>query len=151
MKLLFWSFLLLLWGTSLQGAILIGTLSSSWTHAACGPWGCGPRAEDLLACHMFWFVFFCAPLYVFLHCQSEVCKRAGQVMTGAGSLLLAGVILYELFTWLPSVDSSMYGYLPQRLLYSIATFVELPILQLLSFGILCLIISSRNSEVKPEM
>ncbi len=122
----------------MQGAILIGTFSFSWSHLACGPWGCGPRAEDLLACHLFWIVLLCAPMYGLMHCSGAFCTTAGYVLTGVGGLMLCGVVIFELITWLPAVDSSLYAYLPQRLLYSVATFVELPMLQFLLFGILCL-------------
>ena len=146
MKLLWWTILLLLWGAAMQGAILIGTLSFSWSHAACGPWGCGPRAEDLLACHLFWIAMLCAPMYVLAHCSAELCKQAGYVLIGTGLLLVAVVVFYELFTWLPRVDSSLYVYLPQRLLYAIVTFVELPMLQFLLFGIACLMFGNRLKQ-----
>ncbi len=145
MKLLRWTILLLIWGGAMQGAILVGSLSTKWSHVLCGPWGCGPRVEDLLACHLFWLAMLCAPLYLLWHCDAGLCRQAGYVLIGAGSLMLGAVVFYELFTWLPRVDSSLYIYLPQRLFYAVVTFVELPMLQFLLFGFACLYLRKKPS------
>ena len=43
-------------------------LVSASEHSFCGPWGCGPSADSLVAMHMGWLAFMGPPLiYLSMH------------------------------------------------------------------------------------
>ena len=50
-----------LWSGLLFGSLSVANLPGDWGHGICGPWGCGPPMQALVACHFAWLVVL-APL-----------------------------------------------------------------------------------------
>jgi hypothetical protein len=44
------------WASALLGSLSISRLPGDWGHGICGPWGCGPPLQSLVACHVSWLV-----------------------------------------------------------------------------------------------
>ncbi len=129
-----WGLLIALWGGGLYGALRITELPGNWGHGICGPWGCGPRLQALVACHLFWLVLL-IPAGVVVGQALEVShvRLAGTLLVGMGALAVIAVAVYEGVTWLPATPHpEYYG---QRILFTIAMLVDVPIAQTLLLGL----------------
>jgi hypothetical protein len=134
---------ILLWAAGLEGVLQLRQLPDTCfgEHSVCGPWGCGPPLSALLACHGFWLVLM-APVAAtaVLYLPVKWVWRLGIVLAGAGFLGLAAVAAWEAATWLPQASDWQRHYIGQRYLFSVATLVDVPIVQSLMLGtILCLV------------
>ena len=125
-----------LWGTACLGVLRLQDLTYEFGHGICGPWGCGPPMQALLACHGFWTVNLAALLWVNhewlpLRWERRLANLA-LLIAVAGFAAVAGHLM--LF-WYPHAAETVRAYVVQRYLFSIATLVDAPLVQLSMFGI----------------
>ena len=136
-----WTMLVALpiWAAALYGTLNIHTLPASWAHSICGPWGCGPPTEALVACHGFWCVLG-LPIAAIAAARLPVRQlpRLAGLLLGLGALGIVALGAWEAVNWLPHVAEHQRGYFPQRWMFSIATRVDFPIAQMLLAGALVL-------------
>ena len=112
-------------------------LTGDLGHTICGPWGCGPPLEALLACHLAWIVVLTpAAGWIFWsgYFSATTVVRIGQVLVGVGMAWLIGVLAYQVLVWLPQAGVWQRAYLPQRYGFVIATTVDFPMVQCLLIG-----------------
>jgi len=106
-----------------------------FSHAVCGPWGCGPPLQALVACHSFWGVALLLPAGVFhANASADRMRWVGRMLTLVSLAGLVGVAAWQVIDWWPAVSDWQRSYLPQRILFVLATTVEVPLLQGLLFG-----------------
>lgn len=125
------------WGICLWWSLLLQRLPSSafGEHTVCGPWGCGPPLPVLLACHVFWIVLLTPPAFVTaLHLPPHRVRLLGTLLVVLGLSGLVSVGIWEAATWLREASEWQRPYFVQRYLFSIVTFVEFPILEILIVG-----------------
>lgn len=124
------------WAAALYGVLLIGRLPGQWGHAICGPWGCGPTLQALVACHGFWLVLMSPAVVAAARCcQPLTLWRVGIALVAVGIAGLAGMGIWEAANWLPQVADGRSSYLVQRYLFSLATLVEVPIVEATLAGV----------------
>jgi|GEM_PF-1155245 len=149
---------LILWGAALYGVLQIyrlsGVLPAGMTgHTICGPWGCGPPIEALVSYHGFWFVLLLpigwlagkAWLEGETRQPSEEAGGHGQkpfrakwlrlggwILTGVSLSGMAAIVVDDAARWLSTAHASTY--LLQRMLFQVATYVELPLIPLACIG-----------------
>lgn len=131
--------MVVLWSGAMLGVLKLQHLElGRWSHAVCGPWGCGPPLHVLLACHGFWLVVLAPPTWI-------ACRRLPlpYLRTTAWALLavalagLAGVAAWQIFDWLPGASGTQRQYVLQRYLFTLATFVDVPFVEVLLCGVAC--------------
>jgi len=128
-----WGISLCLWGASLYGALSLRYLPGNWGHGICGPWGCGPTLQALVAYHTFWLMLLIPPAIAVACCLDQVVvRRVGLVLMLLGGGAIAAICVTQCLTWLPETRAAEY--LPQRCLFCIATAVDLPAAQLFCVG-----------------
>ncbi len=137
------------WGVALWGVLKLNGLKLPLDHVVCGPWGCGPPAGALLACHGAWIVLL-APMTWFSISQTTSCylRFWGLLLVSLGVVSILGVGLYEALVWLPQASDWMREYYWRRWLFSVVTLTDYPILQSVLMGSI-LLCSIRWSQ-KPE-
>jgi hypothetical protein len=121
-----------LWGAGLYASLQLQHLPWPGEHGVCGPWGCGPPTEALLACHAGWMAFLAGPTWLATQSTSpKVARFLG--ITGVTLALggLCGIALHEALVWWPQAGAWSRPYWFQRYLFSVATLVDAPILQVL--------------------
>lgn len=126
------------WGAVLLGALSISRLPGDWGHGICGPWGCGPPLQSLVACHSAWLVALTAPVALVTRSSwlsTRVVRRVGVVLALIGCLGLLGVVMYQLVFWLPQSSEWQRPYFWHRCGFVIATSVDLPLVQLSGLGV----------------
>ncbi len=130
-----WGLLLSLWCGCLYSVLRVTEIPGNWGHWICGPWGCGPRLQALVACHGFWLVLlFPAAIIFSAALPSRHVRLIGTLVAGLGTAAILLVAVIQGCTWLP-VTLHPY-YFGQRVLFSVATMVELPMVQFVFIGLL---------------
>jgi len=130
-----WGLLLLLWGCCLYGVLRVTEIPGNWGHWICGPWGCGPRLQALVACHGFWLVLL-VPAAIVLNASlpARHVQLIGILLAGLGAVAVVLVVVIQGLTWLPEAQRPLY--FGQRVLFMIATTIEIPMLQFFFTGLL---------------
>jgi hypothetical protein len=136
------------WGICLWWSLLLQQLPASafGEHSVCGPWGCGPPLPVLLACHAFWMVLLSPPAVVAaIRLPSPRVRLMGTVLVVLGLSGLVAVGVWEAATWLREASEWQRRYFVQRYLFSVVTFVDFPILEVLLIGAGLWLAESRRS------
>jgi hypothetical protein len=136
------------WGICLWWSLLLQQLPASafGEHSVCGPWGCGPPLPVLLACHAFWMVLLSPPAVVAaIRLPSPRVRLMGTLLVVLGLSGLVAVGGWEAATWLREANEWQRGYFAQRYLFSVVTFVDFPILEVLLIGAGLWLAESRRS------
>lgn len=122
------------WAAALYGSLQIYHLELGG-HSICGAWGCGPTDTALIGYHTFWLVLILpiVPIAIRMAPAARV-RNWGTVLAIAG---VAGLIVLALVDgvhyWQTSHASQ---YLVQRCLFRLATFVDIPLAQIVLVGLL---------------
>ncbi|MEX2139447.1 MAG: hypothetical protein WD894_09310 [Pirellulales bacterium] len=126
---------LALWGSALYGALNLSQLHASWEHAMCGPWGCGPPTQAVVAMHTFWFVLI-LPVAGVLSCRLSppVLRRLGMMLTGFSVCVLVGILSWQAYAWWSPGSNGLRPHFIERVLFSVATLIDVPVVQTLFAG-----------------
>lgn len=119
-----------IWGTALYGSLQLQHVPWPINHGICGPWGCGPPLETLIACHAGWLVFLAGPAWLvnalFPSRTLRILGIVGLLMAAGG---LIGIGLVESLVWWPQASEWARPYWLQRYLFEVAMLVDFPVLQ----------------------
>ena len=127
------------WGAALLGVLHLHRVSADWGHGFCGPWGCTAPTQALASYHGFWFILLVPPALVFGKWGPiQQVRRWGVVALLAGLIGLLGLLGYQLLVWYPNASQYARPYLLQRLLFSVADLVDVPLVPLTIAGATCL-------------
>lgn len=130
------SLFLLGWGAATYGILSIQQWNVSWAHSICGPWGCGPTAQSLLAYHGFWLSLLGGGAVLLgIKAPASALRTTGYCLLTVGILLLAAIGACDMWTWLPQTTTAHSRYLWQRYLFSVATQSDIPGVQCILVGI----------------
>lgn len=134
------------WGGSLWGVLQLRHLPVDASHSICGPWGCGPPVSALAAYHGFWIVLLALPTIVACRrLDPRALSKLGATLMLAGAAGLIGVAVWECVHWLPQVTDWQRKYLVQRYLFSVATWIDVPIVPIFLAGVACAITAMRRA------
>ncbi len=128
------------WTGAFWGVLQLAHLHTSWDHAVCGPWGCGPTASALVSCHVAWFMVLlpvCAVGNRWLSVDRQ--RQLGLVLVALAAAIVVGAIAREAATWLPAASDYQRPYFVQRCLFAAVTWTDLPILQMGVLGVIWLV------------
>ena len=135
-----WASGLVAWSAALIGTLSIANLRGDWRHGICGPWGCGPPLQALVACHAAWIVVLLPPtLLLHRKLSPDVCRKTGWIVFGLGLTGLIALGLSESLSWLSHADEWQRRYLPQRIGFKLVTLVDVPLVQLVAVGVALLV------------
>jgi len=129
---------LVVWAACILGAVSIRNIPLETKHDICGPWGCGPPTQALIACHVAWLVVLTPPVTWFAFkgkASRSLIRSVGTFLILASSLVLLAIFLDQWIGWWHQVDPWKRQYLWQRYGFWIATAVDLPIIQVLLGGV----------------
>ncbi len=119
-----------LWGAGLWGSLKITLWEGTDTHSLCGIWGCGPPTNVLVGWHLFWCMVFIPMFLGGLRKLGGTCLlHLGQGLLATGLLTILGILGVDLVTWWPDANHLQRSYVVRRMLFSMVTTVEIPVLQ----------------------
>src|SRR6056297_585256 len=133
----------LLWGTLQMTHV---SLPLPWDHGICGPWGCGPPMEALLACHFFWAVLF-FPIGIYCRGKlSEIRRRQlGMALVLIGLMWTGVILIQQWLTWYTDAADEVRQYYFRRIAFVIACNTDYPLIQVMGLGS-CLMWRSRSES-----
>ena len=101
-------------------------------HALCGKWGCGPPASALFSVHLFWFSLLLPPAMLLMKKWKLNWQLIGVAMV---ALTLLVLVVFAAADFL-GANRSYYlaGYWWQRYLLSLASWINVPVVQLGTIG-----------------
>lgn len=126
------------WALALLGSLSIARLPGDWGHGICGPWGCGPPLQSLVACHVSWLVALGPATAILASSRwlsARVLRRAGATLALAGIIGLLAIVLHQCAFWLPIASEWQRPYFWHRCGFVIATTVDLPFVQISTIGL----------------
>lgn len=125
-----------LWGAALAAVLRMSGISLPADHGICGPWGCGPPVGALIACHGFWVILLLPPMVLLSHhVSAQTRHRLGLLLTLAGIAALSVIGVWEWHHWYAVASAWQRKYLLQRYLFSVATLVDVPVIQVTMVGL----------------
>lgn len=125
------------WGIGVWLVLQLQHSSIGLQHSICGPWGCGPPLPALLACHGFWLVLFAPPvLAAGCFASPHQLLKAGTLLVAIGLLTLIGISIWQATNWIPVASELQRSYFLQRCLFVVAVQVDMPLFELIAFGLL---------------
>lgn len=131
-----WLAALVAWGLALTATLSVANWRGDWGHGVCGPWGCGPPLQALVACHSAWIVVLLPPTLLLRGRLSPGVRwKTGWIVFALGMAGIIGLGLSESFSWLSQADESQRQYLPQRIGFVLVTLVDVPLMQLVVVGV----------------
>ncbi|MGF1580723.1 MAG: hypothetical protein ACFCD0_15280 [Gemmataceae bacterium] len=144
-----------LWFVCLFGALSLTLIPgdySDYVGVLCGPWGCLPPIQPLIAYHSFWLVVLAFPTgWVLLNLSPSTVALVGKIAFGMSWLGLFLFLGVESYRWLLQVGPTYRMYLGQKLLHSLATHGDLPFVQLLITSFVCWRVGARQKQPRQEM
>lgn len=129
---------LTIWAVCLAGALSVANLPWDLGHAICGPWGCGPPVQALVACHLAWFVALVPPAVLLVRWRrpsGTMLRRVGLLLVALAGAVLMAIVIYERLVWWPEASELQQAYFWQRYGFAIATAVDVPVVQVLVVGL----------------
>lgn len=137
MRVLEYTVLPIIWGGLLLAALSMHDMQILNQHSICGPWGCGPPTNALLAIHAGWVVVLWPPLF-YLQWRLLLPRRAVKILSttliAVGLSGLVGIAIWQWTVWLPNSSEWAQPYVWERCGFAIATASDWPLLQLLMAG-----------------
>lgn len=133
----------LLWGGTLLGALSLHNFAALNVHSVCGPWGCGPPTNALIALHGAWSVVLWPTLAVVANrfwTSKTFVRRLGIFCVIFGVLGITSISLWQLFYWWPQQSEFTRGFLLHRCGFAIVTTTDVPVVEVLLAGIGLLVI-----------
>jgi hypothetical protein len=127
--------LICVWSVATFGVLSLERIPGEYVHEFCGPWGCLPPLQALVAMHGFWLMLFLLPTTWLLASVSP--SRLCLAGAGAFWIGMIGLIIVAgrgLTTWL-DMAAEMPRYVGHRLLYSVVIATDLPFGQLALAGV----------------
>jgi hypothetical protein len=135
------------WVGVLFASLQLQQLPGDFSHSVCGPWGCGPPLQSLLACHGFWATLFVLPTGCCARSiQPPHLRRLGYLLTTIGFCSLIVVAIWQSVTWLPAASEWQREYFLQRYLFSIGTLIDVPMVQALLAGLFFIHARTSNGQ-----
>src|SRR6056297_423939 len=113
---------------SLRGAVL------AHDHSVCGPWGCGPSTDTLLAMHGVWAAAMWPPLLFFpwrLGWRREFSSKLGARLAFLGLCGVIAVCAWQWLVWRADASELVRPFIWQRCLFVLIATVDWPIIQTL--------------------
>lgn len=140
---------LTIWSLVLVGALSIATQPGDWGHSICGAWGCGPPLQALIGCHLAWIVVL-LPAGIWLRFSLPNGYRSviGWSALAISVLGIVGLVCYEWITWWNVAKEFQREYFRERVMFSIATRIELPLIQLFFVGLL--LVLPRSERIRRD-
>lgn len=140
---------LLAWGVALYGVLQIGhgTEHAGHTHSICGAWGCGPPVSALVGWHGFWLVLVTPLVGTLIHSwPARTLRTVGLLLLACGLMTVVGIAIWNAMTWLPLMSGDQPTYFVQRVLFSVVTLTDLPVIPTTMAGF-AMYISSHIKQV----
>lgn len=127
-------------------ALAVAAVPFDFGESLCGVWGCYPPVPPLAAMHLLWLVAGGAVVWAARRWLPGLVRPLGVLLIVAGVVGLVVAVGGDLPQWLHRVGIEYQHFWSKRVAYRIATLTDVPIVQGLLAGVVCLLIGRRKSR-----
>ena len=131
------------WLAAAVAALAVAAVPYDISEPLCGVWGCFPPVPALVAIHLFWCVVLAAGVHAVRAGRPGLLRPLGVVLMLAAVATIAIVVGNDLTRWLELPDKYRSLW-PRRVGYVLATSTDIPLLQSLAAGGVCLLLARRH-------
>ena len=137
-----------LWGVATWLVLSLHDSPFGESHSICGPWGCGPTISALLAAHGFWLlVAIPGAFWASNGLKTKQAVVAGWICLGLASSGMVAIAVGELLNHPKFVARlEIPSYKTERILFALATTVQVPLLPTAFAGLILLNAGRRHSR-----
>jgi len=142
-----------LWGVATWLVLSLHDSPFAEDHSICGPWGCGPTISALLAAHGFWLlVAIPGAVWASKRLAARQAVVAGWVCLGLASASIIAVASRELMSR-PKLAARLEvpSYRTERILFALATTVQVPLFPTAFAGLILLNAGRRHSRSQSSL
>ena len=140
---------LVVWAAAAYGVLMLHQLPGDLTHDLCGPWGCFPPVQALLAMHALWVLLLAPPVvWAAWRLPARRLRFAGKLLLALSLAVLLGVVGHEYTQWYQHTPEEFRKYFPHRVGYAVATLSDVPAVQGVIAGAALLVIGRRKDGGK---
>jgi hypothetical protein len=126
------------WGLAAYGALSLSRIEGEFGHSLCGPWGCYPPLQALVAMHLLWVIGLLPFVgWGLMKARPHHLCLAGTLLFSAALLGIVVVAGRNVLAWLQTMPPDLQTYWPWRALYAVVTLSDVPLLQGLLAGAIC--------------
>jgi len=144
-----WSSRLGIWAVAVWSVLQLHEMPIAREHSICGPWGCGPTIPALLSAHGFWLlVAIPGALWAAKRLTGERAVALGWIGIGLGVGGIVAVSVGDLLSWPGYARPAGRTLLAQRVLFALATTVEVPLFPTICAGLI--LINSGRRRLRPR-
>lgn len=132
------------WTAAIAACLSVRSWPGNWGHWICGPWGCGPPLQALVACHSAWLVLLLPPAVVLSQHQwpsPAALRKLGTILIGVAIAVLGVIAARQRMDWWSTAQGWQQEYFWQRCGFIVATTVDMPVVQMLIAGMYLMIAS----------
>ena len=123
------------WLIATYATLQLHRLDLDLGHGICGPWGCGPPVEALIANHGFWLMLIIPPLLgLQQHLSTAAGWRLGVLLFAVGGACGLAVLAWDLYQFVSLTPFREYW--PQRIAFAMAVGVEYPTFHIAIAGLI---------------
>ncbi len=133
------------WLVAAGGAVSVAFIPMNVGESLCGIWGCFPPLQALVALHLLWAVGFAAMVWTLVTEKPSALLPVGGFLVLAAVATAAVILSRDVFYWFDHVPAEDHYHWPRRVGYTLATRIDLPILQLLAAGVVCIAVGRRSA------
>jgi len=126
------------WLAAAVGSLLIATIPYNAEESVCGVWGCYPPLQALAAMHLFWCVVIGAAIWSIREWRPGLLIPVGLalfVVSVPSTILIVG---NDLHYWVKSLPDKHHPFWPRRIVYTLATLTDVPLLQSILAALVCI-------------
>lgn len=141
------------WTAAIAACLSVRSWPGNWGHWLCGPWGCGPPLQAVVACHSAWLVLLLPPAVVLSRhrwLSPAALRKLGTFLTCVAIAVLGVIVARQRLDWWSTAQGSQQEYFWQRCGFIVATTVDMPVVQMLITGMYLIITSPRASLLSFE-
>lgn len=139
------------WAGLAYGVLSLRLLPGDYSHRFCGPWGCLPPVQAMMAMHGFWILVIVPPTAWAIRTQQPRARKTiGLSLTAVAAIGIGFVLAWESWTWTQRYGAGWGNLLSQRLLVAAVTTTDVPLLQILAAGIVLSVTGRRVDRYRQD-
>ena len=136
------------WLAAVVAAMSVAIIPYDFGESLCGVWGCFPSIPALAAMHLIWGVMLGAAIWGVRRWRPTALWPVGLVLFFGAGAALAIVIGRDLPAWLDMVGTESSRHWPRRVGYKLATMTDVPLVQSLVAGVVCVVLGRRPRGIR---
>jgi hypothetical protein len=126
------------WLGAALGSLLVAGIPYDFEESVCGVWGCFPPLQALAAMHLLWCVALGAVVSSICKWRPGLLLPLGVVLFIVAAASITAIVGIDLTQWLKSTSEYTRAFWPKRIVYTLATLTDVPLVQSLLAALVCI-------------